>query len=177
MLYAHKYIIFMWPCLFSNLLYSIKLWILWLFCELLAADTLLHLVNNSYYFSRFSLYGHLCSLQFFFHIQSCNEHFLPSFVHICMGLSFFISYSVYQHITSLRAWSLSLILHNTEPGAFYIVGMYWYVNVWWTSRFSNKYLEAVFQFSLLCASRSFKIFVNMRLLLEIKNINLGLEMS
>lgn len=57
MLHAHKYLIFMWPYLSSNLLYSLKLWIgvFFFFFELLTAAVLLYIVNNSYYFSRSSL--------------------------------------------------------------------------------------------------------------------------
>lgn len=69
MLHAHKYLIFMWPYLFSNLLYSLKLWI-GLFFELLSAGVLLHIVNNSYYFSRSSLDENLCSLYFFYFLQT-----------------------------------------------------------------------------------------------------------
>ena len=61
-------------------------------------------------------------LQFFFTNNATVSIFVTQLVCTGVGLSFFVYDSPFQDMISLIARSLSLILNNTEPGAFYMVG-------------------------------------------------------
>lgn len=74
------------------------------------------------------LFVYFMFLQFFFTNNATVSIFVTQLVRTGVGLSFFVYDSLFQDMISLIARSLSLILNNTEPGAFYMVGKHWYFN-------------------------------------------------
>lgn len=118
----HINVIFMWPYLFSNLCYSLKLWTSGCFLSYILLLCyyilwIIHIILTIFLLN-------ICFLLFLYKKMLQWAFLLSSIVHMCTRLSFFVSNSLYQDMNSLRAGSLSLILHSTEPDTFYIIGMH-----------------------------------------------------
>lgn len=98
--------------------------------DLFTAAMLFCIVNNSCYFSHFSLNKHLCFLQILIFTNNAVMNILA--LQFCSQVHEFTFKSISNppdhYMTPSRAESVSSTLSSTEPGVFYVIGTQWCLN-------------------------------------------------